>query len=60
MRKLCGEYVLKGLVNAIFWATRRLSSLGEPALMIDVDKPIDWRDVRAPLPDTCSQGEELA
>jgi 2-oxoglutarate ferredoxin oxidoreductase subunit delta len=50
--KSCGECVMKCPVNAISWDMRRLGMLGEPAIMIDLDKCIGCETCERICPDT--------
>src|SRR5215469_1612125 len=50
--KSCGECVMKCPVNAISWDARRLGMLGEPAIMIDLDKCIGCETCERICPDT--------
>jgi 2-oxoglutarate ferredoxin oxidoreductase subunit delta len=49
--KSCGECVMKCPVNAISWDTKRLGMLGEPAIMIDLDKCIGCETCERVCPD---------
>jgi ferredoxin len=50
--KSCGECVMKCPVNAISWDVRRLCMLGEPAIMIDLDKCIGCETCERICPDS--------
>jgi 2-oxoglutarate ferredoxin oxidoreductase subunit delta len=50
--KSCGECVMKCPVNAISWDVRRLGMLGEPAIMIDLDKCIGCETCERICPDS--------
>ena len=49
--KSCGECVMKCPVNAISWDPKRLGMLGEPAIMIDLDKCIGCETCERICPD---------
>jgi 2-oxoglutarate ferredoxin oxidoreductase subunit delta len=49
--KSCGECVMKCPVNAISWDSKRLGMLGEPAIMIDLDKCIGCETCERVCPD---------
>jgi len=49
--KSCGECVMKCPVNAISWDTKKLGMLGEPAIMIDLDKCIGCETCERVCPD---------
>ena len=50
--KSCGECVMKCPVNAISWDTKKLGMLGEPAIMIDLDKCIGCETCERVCPDS--------
>jgi 2-oxoglutarate ferredoxin oxidoreductase subunit delta len=50
--KSCGECVMKCPVNAISWDVGRLGMLGEPAIMIDLDKCIGCETCERICPDS--------
>ena len=50
--KSCGECVMKCPVNAISWDTKRLGMLGEPAIVIDLDKCIGCETCERVCPDS--------
>jgi 2-oxoglutarate ferredoxin oxidoreductase subunit delta len=49
--KSCGECIMKCPVNAISWDPKRLGMLGEPAIMIDLDKCIGCETCERVCPD---------
>lgn len=49
--KSCGECVMKCPVNAISWDTKKLGMLGEPAILIDLDKCIGCETCERVCPD---------
>jgi 2-oxoglutarate ferredoxin oxidoreductase subunit delta len=50
--KSCGECVMKCPVNAISWDPKTLGMLGEPAIMIDLDKCIGCETCERVCPDS--------
>src|SRR5712691_9064292 len=50
--KSCGECIVKCPVNAISWDTMRLGLLGEPAILIDLDKCIGCETCERICPDS--------
>jgi len=50
--KSCGECVVKCPVNAISWDNKRLGMLGEPAILIDLDKCIGCEECERICPDS--------
>ena len=50
--KSCGECVMKCPVNAISWDTKQLGMLGEPAIMIDLNKCIGCETCERVCPDS--------
>ncbi len=50
--KSCGECVMKCPVNAISWDTKQLGMLGEPAIVIDLDKCIGCETCERVCPDS--------
>ena len=50
--KSCGECVMKCPVNAISWDAKRLGMLGEPAILIDLDKCIGCEVCERTCPDS--------
>lgn len=49
--KSCGECIVKCPVNAISWHDKELGMLGEPAIMIDLDKCIGCETCERVCPD---------
>lgn len=49
--KSCGECIIKCPVNAISWHDKELGMLGEPAIMIDLDKCIGCETCERVCPD---------
>jgi 2-oxoglutarate ferredoxin oxidoreductase subunit delta len=49
--KSCGECIVKCPVNAISWDTNRLALLGDPAVLIDLDKCIGCETCERVCPD---------
>lgn len=50
--KSCGECIMKCPVNAISWNTKDLGMLGEPSIMIDLDKCIGCETCERVCPDS--------
>lgn len=50
--KSCGECVMKCPVNAISWDTKELGILGEPGIVIDLDKCIGCETCERVCPDS--------
>lgn len=58
--KSCGECVMKCPVNAISWDTKKLGMLGEPAIVIDLDKCIGCETCERVCPPTAPSRSRIS